>query len=331
LRRMLMTECDVESLVGFENRARLFPIHRSVRFVLLTAVRGGPTRRMQCRFGERDASMLERFEASGDDAVRAGIVHLTPILLEQLSGRDLTIPELRTPLDLTIAERAAVSFPSLADPRGWHITFGRELNASDDRAHFGPAGGAVPIVEGKSLEPFCVRLAETRFSMSETAADALLGDRYRRPRLAYRDVASATNRQTLIAAILPAGSVSTHTLFCLRTILPVRSQHFLCGLFNSLIVNYLVRLRVSTHVTTAIVEGLPIPRREAGPDAVHEIAALALHLARHEDRAARRRLNVLAARLYRLTPEEYEHVLGTFPLVPEAERKLTFDEFQRGR
>ena len=154
LRKMLMNECAVESLVGFENRARLFPIHRSVRFVLLTAARGGPTRRMQCRFGERDASVLERFEAAGDEAAHAGIVHLTPKLLEQLSGHDLTIPDLRTPLDLTIAERAAALFPSLADPRGWHIKFGRELNASDDRAHFGPPGGAVPIVEGQSLEPF---------------------------------------------------------------------------------------------------------------------------------------------------------------------------------
>ena len=83
-----------------------------------------------------------------------------------------------------------------------------------------------------------------------------------RPRLAYRDVASATNRLTLIAAILPAGCVSTHTVFCLRTPLPLRDQHFLCGLFNSFVVNYLVRLRVTTHVTTATVEQLPIPTAE---------------------------------------------------------------------
>ena len=30
-------------------------------------------------------------------------------------------------------------------------------------------------------------------------------------------------------------------------------------MFNSLVVNFLVRQRVSTHVTTAIVEQLPIP------------------------------------------------------------------------
>jgi hypothetical protein len=59
--------------------------------------------------------------------------------------------------------------------------------------------------------------------------------------------------------VLPGGCVSTHTVFCLRTPLPSRDQYFLCGLFNSLVVNYLVRLRVTTHVTTATVEQLPIP------------------------------------------------------------------------
>ena len=62
--------------------------------------------------------------------------------------------------------------------------------------------------------------------------------------------------------MLPAGCVSTHTVFCLRTPLPSPAQHFLCGLFNSFVVNYLVRLRVTTHVTTATVERLPIPTRD---------------------------------------------------------------------
>ena len=101
----------------------------------------------------------------------------------------------------------------------------------------------------------------------------LRSDRFERPRLAYRDVASATNRLTLIAAILPAGCVSTHTVFCLRTPLPRSAQHFLCGLFNSLVVNYLVRLRVTTHVTTAVRRAAADPAAEHRPSAEREIAA----------------------------------------------------------
>ncbi len=145
-----------------------------------------------------------------------------------------------------------------------------------------------------------------------------------RPRLAYRDVASATNRLTMIAALLPAGCASTHTVLCLRTPLPMRAQHFLCGLLNSFVVNYLVRQRVATHVTTAIVEQLPVPRRQDAPSAFMEIAALAHRLGRerslNERAGALARLNARVAALYQLSREEFAHVLSTFPLVPEDER-----------
>ena len=34
----------------------------------------------------------------------------------------------------------------------------------------------------------------------------------------------------------------------------------LCGMLNSYVANYLVRMRVSTHVSAAIIERLPVPR-----------------------------------------------------------------------
>ena len=150
-----------------------------------------------------------------------------------------------------------------------------------DRAHISgralePDVRFLPVVEGKHLEPFRVNLDRVAHAISAADAHRLLPtDRYQRRRLAYRDVAGAANKLTLIAAVLPAGCVSTHTVFCLRTSLPAEAHHFLCGLFNSLIVNYLVRLRVTTHVTTAVVERLPVPTPEHAPAAFREIAAFA--------------------------------------------------------
>ena len=243
-------------------------------------------------------------------------------LLGRLSGDGLAIPFVRDRRDLAIAERAAELFPRLGSSSGWGVRFGRELNATDDRGLFGAARG-LPVVDGRQIGPFIVRTDDATRFVSRGDASRRLGDRWRRHRLAYRDVASSTNRLTLIAGLLPPDSVSTHTVFCLRTPLPLAAQYFLCGLFNSFVVNYLVRMRVTTHVTTEIVEGLPLPRRLDAPSAFREIAASTRQLVRGslKDRASvLARLNARVAVLFQLSRDEFAHVVGTFPLIPREER-----------
>ena len=177
------------------------------------------------------------------------------------------------------------------------------------------------MIDGRQLSPFRVDTGTAGRSIPEaTACRLLASDRHRQPRLAYRDVASPTNRVTLIAAVLPARCVSTHTVFVLKTPLPLTAQYFLCGLFNSLVVNYFVRLRVSTHVTTATVERLPIPLTSAAPSAALEISAIARRLAHADDGNAVARLNALVGRLYQLSIREFQYLLDTFPLVDRAAR-----------
>lgn len=331
LRRLLLSRCAVDGLAGFDNQQAIFPIHRGLRFLLLTATSGEATVDFGCRLGEHHPSVLETAGDEGRSTDPWFTLRLTPAMLERLSGDDLAIPDVRTATDLVIAERAATLFPPLGDNRGWKARFGRELNATDDRSHLCAAGRGKPIVEGKHLEPFRVNLAGVRRSIGAGDARRLLGRRYLSARLAYRDVASATNRTTLIAAVLPPDCVSTHTVFCLRPGLPLRAQHFLAGLFNSLVVNFLVRLRVGNHVTTAIVERLPVPRQQDAPAAFNTIARLARGLARCDDPAAFARLNVQVARLYQLSRDEFHHILDTFPLIPQEDRDRIIGEFQRSR
>jgi hypothetical protein len=158
-----------------------------------------------------------------------------------------------------------------------------------------------------------------------------LAGRLERSRLAFRDVAGATNRQTVIAAIVPAGCVTTHTLFCLRTRLSDRDQRVLCALLNSYVVNFLVRQRVTTHVTLAVMHAMPVPRPE--PDSpLH--AALDQRVRRLLEDGARLdallpEVQALAAAAFAVTATEYEHVLSTFPLIPHAERRAALDAFSR--
>jgi len=146
---------------------------------------------------------------------------------------------------------------------------------------------------------------------------------FERERIAYRDVASATNRLTLIAGLLPKGTLSTHTVFVLKTPLAIEAQWCLLGLLNSLIANYLVRLRVTTHVTTALMSRLPVPRPLAGSAEFRELAALARRLSDTGIESAPNeyaRLNAVVARLYGLSGDDYGQVVASFPLLPRTLR-----------
>jgi hypothetical protein len=318
LRRRLLRDCDVDALVGIDNHRGVFAIHRSVKFLLTTATKGSSTTSIAARLGEADLDSLE---------TRSFSVRLTPAFLQRISGESMAIPELRTATDVSIVERTVTLFPPLSSDAGWSATFGRELNATDDAVHFGAAG--LPVIDGKHIEPFRAHTDLTARFISRARARTLLSSApFERQRLAYRDVASATNKLTLIAAILPAGCVSTHTLFCLRNRFRLADQYFLCGLFNSLVVNYLVRMRVTTHVTTATVERLPIPPPGYSPSSERDIAALARLLSRRFDVNSWVQLNTRVAHLYQLSRGEFQHVLGTFPLLPDEHKQAAYETYE---
>jgi methylase of polypeptide subunit release factors len=316
LRRHLFDRTAVDTWLGFDNRRRVFPIHRSMRFVLLCTTNGGHTETLRFRSGLTDTSALNEAEAAPSLAV-------TRSRLESWSPADMAVPEVPDATALAILSGISSRVPALADPSGWNVRFGRELNATDDRPHFVKRtrgkNDLLPIIEGKLLSPFQVAWdAATIGIRAKTAAHLMRGAAFRRSRLGYRDVASATNKLTLIAAMLPAGTVSTHTVFVSKTPLDDESQWCLLGLLNSLVANYLIRLRVTTHVTTATMARLPVPRPVTHSTAFADLVSLSRILSvRGIDDAPDdyARLNAVTAQLYGLTHDQFSYVLNTFPLV----------------
>jgi hypothetical protein len=326
LRRLLIERCAVDAIVGFENSDAIFPIHRGVRFLLLSATTGRSTDRVQCRFGERDPVVLDSIEQGTmkpADAERT--ITLTPSLIGRLSGPSLAFPYIKRPIELRLLERLVATIPALSDPRGFGARFGRELNKTDDRSCFSPAGD-VAVVEGKHIDPFRVRLADCRHRVRSLAdlPSREVAREVQRHRLAYRDVASATNRVTLIAAIIPPGAVTVHTLYCLKTMMPPADQQVLCALLNSFVANFLVRLWVTTHLGTTTVERLPVPRPIEGTCDWTRLGELAACLSAgpgDQPGALADTFAELQARalfLYGVDKDEPAVVLDSFPMVEPA-------------
>lgn len=333
LRRLLFERAALDAVIGFDNAERVFPIHRGVRFAIFTATSGGSTTLLRARLGARDPAVLDESPSEGGERDRFPVV-LSRGLLERLSGESLSVPDVRCRQEVALLEQLLGAAPSLSGAGGWRVAFGRELNATEDKAHFTSRAGGLPVLEGKHVAPFRAFPAKALRYISRDAAAALLGPRRgcERPRLCYRDVSSASNRLTLIAAIVPAGCVTVHTLYCLKPALPLVAQHFLCGVLNSLVANYFVRFWVSSHVTTALVGRLPVPFPDGASRGFRRVARLAALLSRASEAEAHPAyawLQAEVAVLYRLGRPELDRIVESFPLIAGDTKARIRDEFDR--
>jgi hypothetical protein len=302
-------------------------VHRGLRFLVLVASPGGATGEIRARFGVRNVDEIENLPAREQsfDAT-AYPVRLTTNLITTVGGAARRIPDVRDARHLAFLSGVMHRFPALGARSGWSAEFGRELNATEDRALFGNRG--LPVIEGKHIAPFVASIGrEVQKIPRDRARARLPGLGFERARLAYRDVSSVSNRLSLIAAIVPAQVVTTHTLFCLRTPLPFVRQHFLCALFNSYVLNAVVRMLMGGHVTTSLVESLPVPAW-TGDASQRRIAVLAHRMARGAgDTPAQAELQATIARLYALDSQTFQDVLETFPLIAREERDRAFSVF----
>jgi len=321
LRRAVLDEGRRHTFVGLDNARGLFPIHRGLRFFVAAFTRGGPSAEMRARFGVATTEELENLPENEDGSEPTAYpLRFSSASLGTIGGPSRRIPDIRRISDLALLERLRDGCPALGSRTGWHAEFGRELNATEDRAHFSERG--LPVVDGKHLDRFSIDATSTRHRIPPALARQLLPDRrYERARLGYRDVSGTGNKWPLIAAIVPAGILTTHTIFCLRSIHSRDAMDLLCAIFNSYVLNAVVRMLMGGHVTSSLVESLPVPARTKNARE-RRIVRLSRRL-RTADAGpdTEARLQAEVARLYDVDVQEFERLLESFPLVPADARE----------
>ncbi len=100
LRRRLLEHTSIDTLVGIDNAAGLFPIHRGVRFMVLVTSPGRATRELHARFGVTTAGELDALPGRDDPSNPAYPVRLPARTIEAVSGpswRWPDLPEARRP------------------------------------------------------------------------------------------------------------------------------------------------------------------------------------------------------------------------------------------
>jgi len=240
LRRLLLERCAWRWLYGFENRHKIFDIHRSFKFAVTIAQKGGSTTALHAAFMRHDLD--DWAEAKGALSYPAERIHA-------FSPKSLSVLEIRSKRDLEVLTKIYENSVLLGDdgPDGWGIKYAQgDFNMTTDSKLFilrekaEEAGYEadeygrwigedrdvlLPLYQGGMLwhlDPFAsqfaggaghaVRWERTRWGDPQkrylpqylVRAQECQELRSTPVRLAFRYIANPTNERTMVAAAIPA-------------------------------------------------------------------------------------------------------------------------------
>lgn len=323
------------------------------------------TQRFPAAFMRLDVAELDRFPEQ--DALWLDVA-----LIKRLSPDSHSMMEFKSELDIAIAEKL-LQHPLLGErvEGAWNVSFTAEFHMTSDASKLpfrtADAKGRIRLYEGKMIWQFDAYYEEPRYWVDETAGRQSLIGRgedsgqaldYQTYRLGFRDIAASTNERTLVSCVIPpafhGNKLPTVRVFDEggRRLIDASTQLVLCALWNSHVLDWMIRLKVTTTLNFFYLHQLPVPRltrhdapftalekRAAQLICVHpEFNALAQEagLRDHRDgvtdpvERARLRAEIdgLVAHLYGLTDAEFLHILQTFPLVPEPARVAAYNAYR---
>lgn len=156
-----------------------------------------------------------------------------------------------------------------------------------------------------------------------------------RPRIAFRDIARATDSRTVLACLLPPGSVAVHNAPLLVTRAGgAKAEAFLLGVLCSIPFDWAARRWVELHMTFELLAALPRPDYRPDSAIAQRVVELSGQLAAVDDRYAVwanevgvevgtvtssemktefiAELDALVSLLYKLSENQIEHIFATF-------------------
>lgn len=362
LRKLLFEKTRIDGLFGFENRKGIFEgVHKSFKFEILTYQKGRKTEEFPTAFMRHEVSELADFPRQ--DSLRIPVN-----LIKRLSPDSWSVMEFKSGMDIQIAEKM-LRFPLLGDMVNGkpYIQLRQEINMTTDSQLFktAPGEGRLPLYEGKMIWHFDAHYAEPRYWVYEKEGrKAILGKSndvkqilgYEKYRFGFRDVASSTNERGMICTVIPPKKFAGNTLIVDNDINENRNYIelvYIVGILNSMVFDWLIRQKITSHLNMFIVYQMPFPRFELQIKqhktvvdlsrklicVADEFDQLAKQLGSAgyqdgvtdpEERAKlRAELDAMVAHLYGLTEEEFAHVLSTFPLVEQKVKQAAMDEFKK--
>ncbi|ELD6871792.1 class I SAM-dependent DNA methyltransferase, partial [Campylobacter jejuni] len=287
LRKEILENKTLEYFYSFENRQAIFAdVDSRYKFALMLIknTQANHTHKIKMMFYKTDINSLKNKDE---------ILTLNLKDIKKLSPTHLALMELKDKQALEILRKSYNAFQNLSFD---YIDFRRELDMTNDKDLFIEEfrEGLLPLYEGKMIHQFNANFSQTTYFLEKAKLDEHLKSKelYRAKkatgkelnpklikydreffRLGYRKIASDTNERTLIASLLPkncGGADSTYSnipkqyvlkddVICMD-IVPYERILFVLALFNSLVIDFIIRNMVQINVSKSYLERIPLPQ-----------------------------------------------------------------------
>ena len=298
LRKMFFEKSRIDFLYCFENRLGIFSIHRSFKFILFCAAKGGKTDSFKCAFMEHNPNRLQAIDA---DALKMKLS-----LIKRFSPDSLSVMEFKSQQDVDITARIYGEWPLMGERvrNSWHIVFEREMQDPAADYFSSDSSGRRPLVEGKWIHQYDYAFAKPVSFFDERAYESLAGSkRYisdvrtkggegqllncSEYRIVSRRQAASTNERTLIATVVQPGDLCGDNLEVNRPFDADGSQLVepaellsALALLNSYVLDYIIRKKVTTNLNKFYFYQMPFPREPLKTGSVPYGEALCARVAR---------------------------------------------------
>ena len=305
--RKYLLEKDILSLYIFENRKKIFPIHSSYRFALLSIRNQKGSESFPAGFYLQNLKSLVDNTLEKDNFT---IIYRQDI--QKFSPHLSLIYEVPDAYSFKIIKKIFEYHPRLEDVRDWTVELGEEMNIAKRRERkflVKPQKGnhkIWPVMESKNFHQHISKFsqpshyADTKLALKRTEnIKKFYGKNkeiHENPRLAYRTISASTNTRTMIASIIPHSVFTTLGAFMAvprRGTFEIdpnyhRLNAYLCGIFNSTTYDHTIRPIIDKNVETYHIYNTPIPcdfANGAGTKIAKFSAQLALSESWHQDMA----------------------------------------------
>jgi len=279
LRKTFLEKSNWEWLFAFENKEKIFDIHRSSKFGPMILSKGGSSKAIKCAFMRHD---VKDWESPNPPHMEIPVEKI-----KRFSPNTLSFMEFTRPMDLEICENIYGDKPLLGDQveGGWNVRFIREFDVTNDshlftkRAKLETLGliseeedardprvrvrlwknGYVPLYKGEYIWHYITDRAggndykhfiKVEIAKAKYESKGLSHGK----KIIFRKLGQSTNERNAIAAIIPSYIGTGNSVGILDSDFP---QEFIL-LYNSLVFDFCLRLKIDKNINETFLSACPV-------------------------------------------------------------------------